>query len=53
MHVLLGNDYLIRVYQSFIANISCYAGIMYNTFNMLTLSAGSYWQDEVKSIDPQ
>ena len=35
LHVLLDNDYSIRVYQSFVAifqNISYYAGIMLNVF---------------------
>ena len=35
LHVLLDNDYSIRVYQSFVAifqNISYYAGIMLNAF---------------------
>ena len=35
LYVLLDNDCSIRVYQSFVANISYYAGIMLNTFSDL------------------
>ena len=49
MYVLLDNDYLIRVYQSFVAifkNISYHAGIMLNAFSHL-LCSKLYWYNRL------